>query len=374
MKTIFKLMLSLMLSMFIGGAIAAATGLNPAAVVGVVIALSMLPFAPVGSVMVTAATITVSEIVSEFGTYLGTAQQQILKLLTQPTFSQQYMTTIASKDLEYRMAKAVIDDIVQGFQRAWTPKGTPAFTPRSIPQRRHKIDLQFYPDEVVDSWLGFLTTEDVDRKTWPITRYIMEQLVIPKVTDNRELKLIGKGDYASPSDGSAQATGLSMDGFCTILEDLKDDGGSAVNFIELEKLTTTNIFDQIEYFASQVAPLYQDLSMNVFVSRSLFSYYMKRRRDLHGQDTNYNGFSSLLEGTNMTLVALPSMAGKDIIFATPKENFIRLINRNDGASNIAVENVDRLVKVYADWYEAVGFGIEEAVFASVPDAEDSGSL
>ena len=372
MRKMIIAMFSLVAIALTGLAFAAFTGVNPALAVGGFVGLSMLPLAPAGSLAT--ATITVSEMVSAFGTYIGQNTQQIIKLITQPTVSQNYMTTIATKDLEYRMAKAVIDDVVQGFQEAFTPKGTAEFTPRSITQRRHKLDLTFYPDEIVDSWLGFLATqENVDRKQWPITRYIIEMLIVPKVLDNRELKLIGKGNYAAVVANTAQATGLSMDGFCTQLEDAKASGTSNINFITLDKLTTTNIFDQIELFAGQVDELYQNMSMNVFVSRSLYRHYMMRRRDLHGLDQNYS-VNPMLEGTNMTLVPLPSMSGKDIIFATPKENFLRVINRNDGASNIAVENVDRQIKVYADWYEAVGFGIEEAVFASVPAAADSGSL
>jgi hypothetical protein len=165
-----------------------------------------------------------------------------------------------------------------------------------------------------------------------------------------------------------------MDGFCTILEDAHTAGTSNINFISLETLTATNIFDQIEEFAKGVDELYQSLSMKVFVSRGLYSAYHRRRRDLHGQDTNYDGAKDIIEGTNLSLVPLPSMAGKDIIFSTPKENFIRLINRNEGASNINVESVDRQIKIFADWYEAVGFGIEEAVFAYIPDDGESGSL
>jgi hypothetical protein len=333
----------------------------------------MLPLAPRSSLAM-AATITVSELKSEFGTYIGSNMRDILKLLTQPTESQKFMTTIATQDLEWRAAKAVIGDLVQGFQKAWTPSGTAAFTPRAIVQRRHKFDISFYPDEVVDSWLGFLTDESKGRAQWPITKYILEQLVLPKVLENRELKLIGKGDYEAPTDDQAQATGKSMDGFCTILEDAKTAGTSNINFVTIDALTSTNIFSQVEEFARQVDELYQSLSMNVFVSRGLYMAYHKRRRDLHGMDTNYNGMADIIEGTNMKLVPLPSMSGKDIIFATPKENFIRLINRNDGASNISVESVDRQIKIFADWYESVGFGIEEAVFASVPAAEDSGSL
>ncbi len=74
----------------------------------------------------------------------------------------------------------------------------------------------------------------------------------------------------------------------------------------------------------------------------------------------------VIEGTNLTLVPLPSMTGENIMFTTPKEKFIRLINRNNCASNITVESIDRQIKVFADWCESVGFGIEEAVFASVP--------
>jgi hypothetical protein len=315
-----------------------------------------------------AETISLSELKLEFGTYIGTKQTDILKLLTQPTESEKFMTTIPTTDLEYRAAKAVIDDLVQGFQKAWTPKGTPTFTPIAIPQRRHKVDLAFYPDEVFDSWLGFLADESKSRAEWPITRYIIEQLLIPKVNDNRELKLIGKGDYAAVTPDSAQATGLSMDGFCTILKDLKVAGTSNVNFLTLTgDMTDEGIFDLIEEFASKVNETYQSIEMRVFVSRSWYAKYHRRRRDLHGMDTNYNGSKDIIEGTNMILTPLPSMTGENIIFATPKENFIRVINRNVGASNLQVESVDRQIKVFADWHESVGFGIEEAIFAYIPD-------
>ncbi len=155
----------------------------------------------------------------------------------------------------------------QGFQEGWTPKGKAAFTPVEIMQRRHKIDLSFYPDEIVETWLGFLADESTDRKVWPVIRYIIEQLILPKVLDNRELKLIGTGDYAAPVDGTAQAVGLSMDGFCTILRDKHTAGTSSINFIDLEVLTKENIFDQIEHFGRSVDELYINLSMNVFLSR-----------------------------------------------------------------------------------------------------------
>jgi len=310
--------------------------------------------------------ISVSELKIAFGTYIGTNQKDILTLLTAPTESQSHMTTIASADLEYRASKAVVDDLVQGFQKGWTPKGSAVFTPIAIPQRRHKFDWEMYPDDIVDSWLGFMADEKTTRAVWPISRYILERLIMPKILDNRELKLIAKGVYAAPVVGEAQATGKSMDGFITILEALKTAGTSNVNFINLATLTADNIFDQVELFSSSVAELYQQLPMEVFISRKWFTAYHRKRRDLHGHDLNYTGQKDMIEGTNMVLTPLPSMNGKDTIFCTPKQNFIRLMNRNDGASNVNIETIDRQVKVFADWYESVGFAIQEAVFASVP--------
>jgi len=39
----------------------------------------------------------------------------------------------------------------------------------------------------METWLGFLGDEASDRKVWPITRYIIEQLILPKVLDNLSL-------------------------------------------------------------------------------------------------------------------------------------------------------------------------------------------
>ncbi len=317
--------------------------------------------------------IDVVQLKSEFGTYIKTNQQEILKKLTQPTVSQKYMSTVVSKDLEWRTTQAVIDDIVQGFQKAWTPKGTAKFTPIAIPQRRHKADLEFYPDDVFESWLGFLTDEKKNRKDWPITKYIIEELLIPKVNDNRELKLIGKGVYEAPTPDVAQLTGKSMDGFLTILQKKKDLGTSNINFITTIGVPTKeNIVDWMEDFVDLIDEVYQDIDMPIYLSNKWYKAYKRKYRDLYGDNSDFKGTTELVLESNNRIAKLPSMSGSDIIFTTPKANFKRLLNANEGASSINIESVDRKVKVFSDWHESVGFAIEEAIFAYVPE-DDSGS-
>jgi hypothetical protein len=315
--------------------------------------------------------ITLTELKSEFGTYIATAQKEILKRLTQKTESMKYMKTIASKDLEHRAAQAVIDNLVQGFQKGFTPKGTATFTPLTLVQRRHKIDMSFYPDDIFESWIGFLADETKSRKDWPITRFIIDELVIPKVEENRELLLIGKGVYAAPVVGVAQATGKSMDGFVTILENEFADPATKVNFFdggEAGPMTKENIVEFVEEFVDWISELYQGIPMNVYLSPSWFRAYKRLFRETYGADNDFNGQTEVILDSNKKLIALPSMAGKDVIFCTPKENFIRLINSNEGASNIEVQADVRNLLIFGDWHESVGFGMAEAIFAYVPEA------
>ena len=233
-------------------------------------------------------TIQLNELKSAFGTYIGSSQKDILRLLTQPTVSEKFMTTVASADLLYRASKAVIDDLVQGFQKGWTPKGNAKFTPLSIPQRRHKFDIEFYPDEVFDTWVGFLTNESSERKSWGISKYILEMLVIPKILENRELKLIAKGKYEEPVPGTPQAVGFSMDGFLTILEEKRAAGTSNINFISLADLTPANIFDQIEKFEiseRQVASRFGGAKR--ICKRLNINYILFSRKRQDGSGKNY---------------------------------------------------------------------------------------
>lgn len=310
---------------------------------------------------------------SEFGTYIASNQKTILKRLMQKTVSMAYMTTIITEDLEYRMSKAVIDNLVQGFQKKWTPKGTATFTPIAINQRRHKFDYEFYPDDVVESWLGFLADETKDRKEWPISRYIIEELIMPKIDDNREFLLIGKGTYQATVDETAQDTGLSMDGFVTILENLRLAGTSNVNFYNdaagfVGDPTSANIVDFVEGLVDFIDTLYQGMNLPVFTSPAWVRAYQRKYRELYGTNADFTRSNAdQIDYSNNRLIGLPSMAGKNVFFLTPKENFIRLRRANDGASKIWTGNDKRLVLVSADWHESVGFGMEEAIFAYVPD-------
>lgn len=315
------------------------------------------------------AVIDITQLKADFGTFLGNSEKDILKVLTQPTESMKHMTTVKQNE-DFRAAQATITSLVQGFQKGWTPKGTPGFAPLIIPHRRHKFDVEIYPDEIYGSWIGFLADESKSREEWPLVKYILYKMLLDQVAQDRELSLIGKGSYAAIVDGTAQVTGKSMDGFLTLLKAEHLNGATKMNFAQTNTaITATNVITQIEKFADFISGPYKSIPMNVFCSPENLTFYARKRRDLYGANQDYVKFgSTTIDGTPLTLQALPCMIGSDILFATPKANFIRLLKLNDGASRPFVETSKRQVFLFADWYENVGFALAEAVWAYVPDA------
>jgi hypothetical protein len=327
---------------------------------------------------IAATTIDVADMASEFGAYMSqfNISLEVIKKLTQKTVSEAYMTTKLAIT-EWKASATLITSVVQQFIAKWTPLGQSKFTPITITNYRHKINVPITPDEIMDSWLAYLYDESLSPEAMPITKYILEQLILPKVEEDRELRLIGKGVYEALGGGvtegdPGQATGKSMNGFCTILKNEKDSGTSAINFATLEPITDENIVEQMEKFVDGIDELYQGIPMPIFCSLDTYKQYKRAYQKLYPTTKGVDKTEDMIDFSQNRLVWLPSMSGEGLFFATPKENFIRLQHKNTGASKILMEKRRYDVEISAEWWEGVGFAIGEAVFAYVPD-EGSGS-
>ena len=68
------------------------------------------------------------------------------------------------------------------------------------------------------------------------------------------------------------------------------------------------------------------------------------------------------------------MYDSQIIFATPQENFVELVDYSKANSCIIkIEESNYDVKIFGEYTLSTGFKIAEAVFASVPDGYDPSS-
>ncbi|MFV9552073.1 hypothetical protein [Algibacter sp. PT7-4] len=310
--------------------------------------------------------ITKTDIVTDFGAHYipeGQNEKRLLSALRQKSVTTSYAKPLIYDGDTYRFSNVVLGEIVQQFQKKFTPKGDIEFKPNDIVLRNLKIDLSLYPDDVKASWLGFLEgVNEQERAKWPIVRYMIENEVIPQLKEDLELKGYFKGSWVAPtSDVAGTATG-SIDGVKKLLDAGIADS-SMQNVALTAAISSANAFDMIEEFVDNIDSLLDGVKKRVYMDPKVLRWYHRDKRNTHGVDVNYDPNKPVVDFTNVELVGLPSMAGEKYLWCTPVDNFL-YIRRVNGMKKPRIEESQREVYLMADWWEGLGFGHNELVYVS----------
>jgi len=310
-----------------------------------------------------------TDIVTEYGAYYiagGQNEQRLKRLLLFGRETPKIATPVKTDDTVYRLAKSTISSLVQAWQKGFTPKGDVTFTPNPIELFKFKVDMEIYPDEIEDNWLGFLASSNLTRKEWPLVRYILEKHVFDKIAEDMELNEYYKGVYAAPQTGTAGVNGTAMNGLKSTLET------AGIQRLTMSALNATTIYDQIEAAFEQIGEVYQNTEMVVCLSPKWARAFLKDKRTL-GYYTidGASKIDSRLDFAPAEVKGLPSMIGTDDIFITPKSNLLHITKKGENAAKVNVEESKRCVSIMTDWWEALGFGIKELVWTNVEEVTES---
>lgn len=288
----------------------------------------------------------------------------------------QHMTRIQS-NTDYIASDAIMTEVSQQFTPKWTPKGAAKFTPIRIPYRRHKINALIRPAEVIKSWLLYLYEQGRTMSEMPITRYIIENHILPKVLDDITISMIAKGKFVDAGvvadNDAGKPAKESMDGFETILVAGKSDPACKINYYKAAAdpmgMTDAALLQYVDGFVDAISGLFAHI-VTVHCSEQLLTKYKRADFAINGKYTGLEGDGSI-RFTNFRLVPLKSMYNSPILFATPKENFVELVDYSRAENCIVkIEEQNYDVKVFGEYSLATGFKIAEAVYAAVPDGYD----
>ena len=322
-------------------------------------------------------TIDTTELQKEFGKYVNNERLQIMKDLLAATTSIRYMSTIVTDKVEVRAQQAAIDSVLQQFVPFWTPKGKSTFTPLTIRNYKCKINVPIKPSDIMEDILGYLYDENLDPKDMPIVRYILYQLIFPKLDEEREYALaVGefKESSATKDGDAASAANDCMDGYVTQLKKLKEASNDKVTWLlDGEELTDATLVDQIDKAVQQVKPLYRAKTMFIHADPDLVTRYSKAYRKLYPWLKNEDGEKIKVDFSKFTFAPLEGMRGTGAFFITPKENFKHLMSKNPQQTQIRMETNHYNVDIMAEWWEGTGFWLAEAIFAYIPPEEESES-
>ncbi|MEH0156433.1 hypothetical protein V6R21_19955 [Limibacter armeniacum] len=319
------------------------------------------------------ADIDVTALVAQYGTYYDgkDKQDRLYEKVKTKSKTDMVASAITIEENEYRASESEFTEVLQPFQKGWTPKGALSFKPAPIALGNFKIDVELYPDDLKNSWAEFLTgLEPADRAQWPLVRWMIEKHIISKIQEDWEKKEVFSGVKAAVTPGTAAAAGTTIDG-------LRKQINDAITAGDITPITTgafstdpVTFVEEIEAFVDTFPEEYDDIDMTLVMSTALAKRYARGYRAKYMTGVVVGGDSVYkVEDTNVTVEGVPSSKGSEKIYCTPKWNF-KKINRNKGNMNmpkVRIGNDPRAVQVFGDWWMGIGFVIKELVFTNDQD-------
>ena len=322
--------------------------------------------------------IDVTDLNSEFGTVMPPKVK--LDILSQRIYNgfndAKHFTRIQS-NTNYKATSALMTEVSQQFTSKWTPKGAPKFTPVEIQYRRHKINVSIVPADILKSWLTYLYEQGKTVDQMPITKYIIENHILPKVADDITLSMIGKGKFVeveNPQDGDEGSAAVdSMDGYETILVEGRKNPNCKFNFFKAAanpfEMTDAELLAYVDSFVDAISPLFAK-RLVLHCSPEFLTRYRRADYNVNGKYTGEEN-AGQIRFTSFTLVPMESMYNSPILFATPKENFVMLVDYAAAERCINdIQRQDYAVKIFGEYSLSTGFLIAEAVYAAVPEGYD----
>lgn len=321
-----------------------------------------------------ATTINAGTLYQEFNTYyqdMGQNLSSVFKAWEQGRTFPANATQVFHNGNLFVAANASFSSTLRPFKAAWNAVGGATFSPKEIPLRKRKVDVELYPDDISGTFLGFMeTVGEADRSKWPFVRYVLEKLIAEKVAAEQEA-----ADWAGTYNVNGTTHLAVTDGLKTIVT--AGLSGSTMNEVTLtaDATAAASAFDALEEFAASLPRFWRDKPIQILCSPEFELNYFRDRRNTHGSDTNYRGESRMMSvdgRPNWQLVPFDGigMAGDTgWLIATPKANLLRIVRQ--GSYRVGMDTDARLVKVYADWEEGIGFAMDEMVYAHNPAASGS---
>lgn len=333
-------------------------------------------------------TIDTQELKREFGKYIDTNRLEILRGLFGTTESTQYMSTIITDKTEVRASQAnIIGTVLQQFVPEWTPSGAAKFTPLTIKNFKHKINVPIKPSDIMEDIIGYMYDEQASQlQSMPVVRYILSKLIFPKLDEEREYALAtGRFVESQPDQSTGQYSAsspyASMDGYLTQLVDLFNHDAdqsvtkkSGVRWLQqgvtiVVSGSGKNVRTTIDAAVKEVAdryPLYAKKKMNVHIDPVLADAYRREYLEEYKWLKNQDGtHKNDIDFSNFTFAECEGMRGTSCFFITPKENFKHLMSHNPQNVTMRFLESHYSVDVMAEWWEGTGFWLAEAIFAYI---------
>ncbi len=319
-----------------------------------------------------ATTITATDVISSFGSYYIDHGQNMDSLKMRPFEAfgtREAFTNVPTNETQLRYSDVTVTEILQPYQDTFSAKGSTTFKPVTIDLKQVKVDQSFNPNNLVYSWLGFLTSNNTDRTTWPFIRWFIEMYLLKQLFDDMEQKAIYAGDFTAIAvPGTAGAAADVYDGMKKIIND-------AITATTITPITTgapatdpVDFCTQIEEFVKGIPELYWDKQMPINMSRTLALRYREGKKKKYNMYyAQESDLASVANFPGFSAVGRASMKNANKIWASPKENLVFATKGFENANAFELEKEDRTVKIWTDFHVGWGILLKDLMFTNDQD-------
>lgn len=331
--------------------------------------LNLLPHS-VGGVVLAMAGISVTQVQSELTAYANKNKEAVRSMVYLKSQVAQYMKTVTKVDGDFPVIHSVTDRVVQGFLAVWNAKGTTSFKPNVLKAYKQKVNFPIVPSDVNKTWLAYLYQEGLSQADMPISKYIIERELGPAVERDVEY-LMGNGVY----DANDLTTfGKSLDGLKTLLAAGVASSTKPMFKVPLAAITAASILAEVEKFEDNIPSEVSGMIDKIYMSRKNATLYRRAARAAYGTTVNMGPKAvDFTADGDRQIIGLNCLNGSDLIFATPDENFLKLIDVIDAPPAITdVQSADYTVKIFMEFTLGIGFAINQMVICSVTSGSGSG--
>ncbi len=314
--------------------------------------------------------INVADLIAAYGAYYdGTNRQSTL-------FSRLYrgikevemgiMRIVRTNATRWESSDSEIGDVLQSFQKDFTPAGDLDFLPHLVNLFNVKSDIRICPDAIKATWAGFLEDGNLDRAQWPFVRWIVEEHIMPKLLQNFGVDALYKAQYVVPTPGTPGTPVESMDGLEKVQDDLVGAGSIAPIVLGAVPTNPSDFVTYVEDYMDAIDERFVESIETIQMSEPLAKRYSRGYQSKYGTGVRLPGESMYSEIADYSarVVGVPSMRGKTRIWSSTPGNAVIIAKNWDNHMQfrVAPDDNPRYVKIFTDFFAAPNYEKVEEVF------------
>lgn len=317
----------------------------------------------------------ITDLVTEYGAFYSgdpARRQRLMSKLynTGNDFDAEF-TRVPTDNTREEFAYSEQSSVLQPYQVAWTKKGDTTIKPNVATLFWAKMDLEYFPDYLVNSWAAFLRDNKLDVTQCPFIQWVLENHVIPMSHQDWYLSVSWGGDFVTPTPGTASPAAETADGVRKIIRD-HNTAGNYTPFTMGALPTDPVLFcEYVEDMTAQLPEQHRKRGLVWRMSEESRLLYLEGFNELHNKfwknsDTTPDAIP-IFQYQNVKVKGYENMNGSDMIWTAPKENSWLMQKGSAKKEIFKVETLKRSAFLFTDFHQGYFFTKPNEIWSNDQD-------